>query len=77
MQCGCGGYFKPDAVLFGEGIPSQAVSEANKEADACDLLLVVGTSATVHPASDIPYRVMRKGAKVIEVRSARETETFI
>lgn len=68
LQCGCGGYFKPDAVLFGEGIPSQAVSEANKEADACDLMLVVGTSATVHPASDIPYRAMRKGAKVIEVR---------
>lgn len=66
-KCGCGGYFKPDAVLFGEGIPSQAVSEANKEADACDLMLVVGTSATVHPASDIPYRAMRKGAKVIEV----------
>lgn len=64
----CGGYFKPDAILFGEGIPSKAIREANKEADACDLLLVVGTSGTVHPASDIPYRAMRHGAKVIEVR---------
>lgn len=70
MQCACGGYFKPDAVLFGEGIPSKAVREANKEADACDLMLVVGTSATVQPASDIPYRAMKKGAKVIEVSLA-------
>lgn len=68
LQCACGGYFKPDAILFGEGIPSQAVRDANKEADACDLMLVVGTSATVHPAADIPYRAMRGGAKVIEVR---------
>ncbi|KAL8434171.1 hypothetical protein ACSSS7_003353 [Eimeria intestinalis] len=67
-KCTCGGYFKPDAILFGEGIPSKAIREANKEADLCDLMLVVGTSATVHPASDIPYRAMRKGAKVIEVR---------
>lgn len=66
-KCTCGGYFKPDAVLFGEGIPSKAVRDANREADACDLMLVVGTSATVHPASDIPYRAMRKGAKIIEV----------
>lgn len=68
LQCACGGYFKPDAILFGEGIPSKAVREANKEADACDVMLVVGTSATVHPACDLPYRAMRRGAKVIEVR---------
>ncbi|KAL8450522.1 hypothetical protein Emag_003151 [Eimeria magna] len=70
-KCTCGGYFKPDAILFGEGIPSKAIREANREADLCDLMLVVGTSATVHPASDIPYRAMRKGAKVIEVNVER------
>ncbi|KAL8440339.1 hypothetical protein Efla_000227 [Eimeria flavescens] len=70
-KCTCGGYFKPDAVLFGEGIPSAAIRAANKEADLCDLMLVVGTSATVHPACDIPYRAMRKGAKVIEVNIQR------
>ncbi|XP_026193229.1 NAD-dependent protein deacylase Sir2A [Cyclospora cayetanensis] len=66
-KCACGGYFKPDAILFGEGIPSQALREANLEADKCDLMLVVGTSATVHPASEIPYRAMRRGAKIIEI----------
>lgn len=66
-KCACGGYFKPDAILFGEGISSKVVRDANKEADMCDLMLVVGTSATVHPAADLPYRAMRKGAKVIEV----------
>ncbi|PHJ15865.1 histone deacetylase sir2 [Cystoisospora suis] len=66
-KCSCGGVFKPDAVLFGEGIPPKAVKDANREVDLCDLLLVVGTSASVTPAADLPYRAMRKGAKVIEV----------
>ncbi|PFH35069.1 histone deacetylase SIR2 [Besnoitia besnoiti] len=66
-KCSCGGIFKPDAILFGEGIPSQAVRDANREVDKCDLLLVVGTSASVSPASDLPYRAMRGGAKVVEV----------
>nr|PIM03062.1 NAD-dependent protein deacetylase, SIR2 family protein [Toxoplasma gondii COUG] len=66
-KCACGGIFKPDVILFGEGIPANAVRDANREVDKCDLLLVVGTSASVSPASDLPYRAMRGGAKVVEV----------
>lgn len=67
-QCPCGGYFKPDAVLFGEGIPTDAQHKAYREADQADLFLVVGTSASVSPACDLPYRAMKTGAKVVEVR---------
>lgn len=36
-------------------------------AAAADLVLVVGTSANVTPASDIPRVAARAGAKVVEI----------
>eukprot|EP00918_Siedleckia_nematoides_P095563 GHVU01209776.1.p1 GENE.GHVU01209776.1~~GHVU01209776.1.p1 ORF type:complete len:239 (+),score=22.41 GHVU01209776.1:21-737(+) len=63
----CGGIMKPDAVLFGESIPSGAVRDADREINKCDLLLVIGTSATVTPASNLPRAALRRGAKVVEV----------
>jgi len=82
-KCECGGNMKPGAVLFGEGIPSDAYTRAFQEAKKCDLLLVVGTSASVSPASSIPYTAMTSGAKVIEVNlektglTNRITDKFI
>lgn len=66
-KCSCGGVFKPDAILIGERIPSENCRKANAEAKKCDLMLVVGTSASIHPANDLPYTAMANGAKVIEV----------
>jgi len=64
---GCNGPLKPSAVLFGEGIPSRAVQNAREEARKCDLMLVVGTSATVFPASTIPRLAMSNNALVVEI----------
>ena len=36
-------------------------------ADECDALLVVGTSAVVHPAASLVPIARRKGATVIEI----------
>lgn len=68
----CGANLKPNAILFGEGIPSKAHSLANCAVDKCDLLLVIGTSANVSPASSLPDRAMRNShnAKVIEINIA-------
>ncbi len=63
----CGGVLKPDVVFFGEPIPPQALEEAFQEADECDVMLVVGTSAQVYPAADLPRRVAWKGGSIIEV----------
>lgn len=70
----CGGILKPEAVLFGEGIPSEANKRANKAAKECDLLMVIGTSASVSPANSIPSIAMKNGgAKIIEI-NLEETE---
>jgi len=62
-----GRILKPDVVLFGEGIPPEASSAAQIEAEQCDVMLVIGTSATVFPASSIPMIARANGAKIIEV----------
>lgn len=66
-RCGCGGVLKPDVVLFGEIIPWTAQAEAQEEARRAEVMLVVGTSAVVSPACDIPVAARRAGATVVEV----------
>jgi NAD-dependent deacetylase len=63
----CGSPLRPDVVWFGEMLPDDAVARAWRLAEACDVLLVVGTSGTVWPAAELPYVARRGGARVIEV----------
>ncbi|MGA3115589.1 MAG: NAD-dependent deacylase [Syntrophobacteraceae bacterium] len=65
--CSCGGPIRPDVVLFGEAIPPEAYSQAFDAAEKCDLMLVVGTSASVAPASQLPLIAKRRGAHVLEI----------
>lgn len=67
--CECGGVLRPDLVFFGEGIPLQADQEARNLVANCDLLLIVGTSASVAPASSLPRLAKRNGAKLIEINT--------
>lgn len=53
-RCECRGILKPDAVFFGEAIPQDALRNSFREADDCDLMLVIGTSAQVEPAASLP-----------------------
>mgnify|MGYP005840553497 CR=1 FL=1 len=50
----CQGILKPDAVLFEEPIPRYALDRSLEEARSCDLMIVVGTSAVVYPAAELP-----------------------
>lgn len=63
----CGGPVKPGAVFFGEAIPVEALTRADQESNACDLMLVIGTSAEVQPAASMPHAAKHSGAKVIEI----------
>jgi NAD-dependent deacetylase len=70
-QCECGGIYRPDCVFFGEMIPPQHLVRSQRIASQCDVMLVVGTSATVQPAAYIPVIAKEAGAKVIEINAAR------
>lgn len=65
--CSCGGVFKPAFVFFGEPIPSHAQSRSSEEAQNCELMLVIGTSAEVYPAAAMPGVAKEAGARVIEI----------
>jgi len=65
-RCECGGYMKPDVVLFGELIPEKALHLADQLARNCGVMIIVGTSATVYPAAGLPYIARENGAFIIE-----------
>lgn len=68
--CECGALLKPDVVFFGEPIPEGALREAYRLAASCRVMLVVGTSAEVAPANQMPWVAKQAGAAVIEVNTA-------
>lgn len=65
--CECGGIYRPDCVFFGEMIPPHHLERSHALAGRCDVMLVVGTSATVQPAATLPLVAKQAGAVVIEV----------
>ena len=70
-RCVCGGILRPDAVFFGEMIPTEAMWRSRQAATECDLMLVVGTSAVVQPAAMMPVIAKNAGAKIVEINPER------
>ena len=52
-KCSCGGTFKPDVVLYGEGLDDDTVRSAIKHISRADVLIVGGTSLNVYPAAGL------------------------
>jgi NAD-dependent deacetylase len=65
----CGGTLKPTSVSFGEPMPYEEVRRAEREALACDLMLVVGSSLVVYPAAGVPRRALDAGARLAIVNA--------
>jgi NAD-dependent deacetylase len=63
----CDGLLKSDTVSFGEPIPPDVLEQCATHASQADLVIVVGTSATVYPAAGFALEVREHGGKLIEV----------
>ena len=50
-KCECQGIIKPDVVLYGESLPEDAYKKGIQAISQSDLLIVMGSSLTVYPAS--------------------------
>ncbi|MFA5323179.1 MAG: NAD-dependent deacylase [Smithella sp.] len=61
----CGGILKPAVVFFGETLPQVTLMSATREAQECDLLIVIGSSLVVYPAAYMPLYAKQSGAKII------------
>lgn len=68
----CDGVLKPDVTLFGEALPAGAMRRAEHLVRHCDVLLVVGTSAEVYPAAQLPELALRHGARLWEINPVPE-----
>jgi len=64
-RCECGGILKPNVILFGEQLPIEVLNEAYQEARHCDLMLVLGSSLEVTPASDLPLIAWEHKARLV------------
>ncbi|HOF38836.1 MAG TPA: NAD-dependent deacylase [Candidatus Hydrogenedentes bacterium] len=71
----CNGLMKPGIVMFGELIPQEALRASAEWGETCDAVLIVGTSAQVYPAADLPYMAKRNGARIIEANIERTSFT--
>ena len=61
----CGGVLKPNVILFGEQLPAREFIAAQMAIKEADLMLVVGSSLEVAPASDLPQYALDNNAKVV------------
>jgi NAD-dependent deacetylase len=70
----CHGILKPNVILFDEALPVKIIHAAQQAARECDVMVVVGSSLEVAPASEIPLIARAHGAKLIVMNYE---ETFI
>lgn len=61
----CFARVRPAVVLFGEALPERTLQAARMGASECDVILVVGTSAVVDPAAELPITALKFGAQLI------------
>ncbi len=61
----CKKVIKLDIILFGDNLPPEEYGKSLDVARRCDLMLVLGSSLVVTPASDLPAVALGSGAKLV------------
>src|SRR5262249_28509060 len=64
-SCTCGGWLKFATISFGQALRPEVIERAMAEADACDLVLALGSTLSVQPASLVPMRARRRGVPYV------------
>ena len=70
-HCPCGGLLRPHVVWFGESLDSDLLLRAVEAARTSNVMLVIGTSAVVHPAASLALEAKHSGALVAEINLER------
>lgn len=60
----CGGIIKTATISFGQSMPELEMERAQEETEACDLMIVLGSSLVVFPAAGFPEYAKRRGARL-------------
>lgn len=62
---------RPDVVLFGENLPTDAITDAYELIDDCALLICIGSSLVVNPVAGIPDLVRELGGKIALINATK------
>ena len=73
----CEGIIRPDVVWFGEMLPEGIFEKAMDAASRCELFIIIGTSAVVYPAANLPLTAKRQGAYVVEINTEKTAITDV
>ena len=73
----CGALLRPDVVWFGEMLPPDALRKSFEIARNSEFFFVIGTSAVVYPAAQLPFEAKEMGALIIEVNIEKTPVTAI
>jgi NAD-dependent deacetylase len=71
-----GTILKPEFVFFGEGIPPAAYTASFRNAEICDVCMVIGSTGEVMPAAYVPRTAKSHGAAIIEVNTESSNFTY-
>jgi NAD-dependent deacetylase len=61
----CGAHARPDVVMFGEMLNAGVLLDAQVAAQECDVFVVVGSTAIVYPAAELPQTALAHGARLV------------
>jgi NAD-dependent deacetylase len=59
--CGCGGLLKPATISFGQALRADDLQRAARAVEKCDLVLALGSTLSVYPASSFPLAAAERG----------------
>jgi len=71
----CGSLMRSDVVMFTEEIKD--ADKAFEEAARCDVMLVLGTSGSVYPASYLPVEAKRHGSTIVVINPHEDSYSNI
>jgi NAD-dependent deacetylase len=60
----CGGIIKSATISFGQSMPEREMRRAQAATEACDLMVVAGSSLVVYPAAGFPEYAKQLGSKL-------------
>jgi NAD-dependent deacetylase len=66
-KCDCGGFLKPATISFGQNLRAKDLERAHQSADATDLVVALGSTLSVYPASQIPLAAARRGIPYVVI----------
>ena len=60
----CGGIIKTATISFGQAMPEDAMRQAQRMTEECDLMIATGSTLIVYPAAGFPEYAKQLGAKL-------------